>query len=61
MDPEWVSILLEWPNKNLDPSFNVSVAPLAEKAKEIKFQLEKTIKSFENVHNEEAGKERMYR
>jgi len=60
-DPEGVSILLEWLNKNLDSSFNVSVSPLKEKGKEIKLQLEKMIKSLENVSAEETEKKRMYR
>jgi uncharacterized protein len=61
VDPEGVSILLEWLNKNLDSSFNVSVSPLKQKGKEIKLQLEKMMKSLENVRAEETEKERMYR
>lgn len=61
-DPEGVSILIEWLNKNLDSSFNVGVAPLKEKAKEIQLQLHGLIKSLQNAHRgEEVEKGRMYR
>lgn len=58
-DPEGVSILIEWLNKNLDSSFKVGVAPLKEKAKEIKLRLQETVKSIENA--KETEKERIYR